>query len=386
MSSAPRTRILVVTKNFPPLWGGMEKLNWHLIQQLAKEADVRVIAPQGAASFGIDSVVIDEVPLKPLLRFLISAQIKAIKIARSWRPDIIIAGSGLTCPMVCNAARVCGAESVAYVHGLDVAVPHWGYRLFWLPYLRRIDRVIANSTSTQELATKIGVGRKAAIVYPGVELPVLKNEAERDELRRELGVGARFILLSVGRLTERKGLLEFVRDVLPKIVEEYPETLLLVAGDAPVHSLFAKGQSQESILAAATQENVSGNIRFLGLIRDSGKLSDIYQSADVHVFPVRYIPNDPEGFGMVAIEAAAHGLPTVAYATGGVIEAVKNGVSGTLVPFPDSARFAQEILELKRNPLDASGRQKIRDFAERFGWKDFGKQIRMILQTANPNR
>ena len=50
---------------------------------------------------------------------------------------------------------------------------------------------------------------------------------------------------------------------------------------------------------------------------DDQRLSDAYFAADVMVFPVLDLPGDVEGFGMVAVEAAAHGLPTVAFAVGG---------------------------------------------------------------------
>jgi hypothetical protein len=44
-------RLLLVTRNFPPLWGGMERLNQHLADELALEYDVRLIAPEGAEAF-----------------------------------------------------------------------------------------------------------------------------------------------------------------------------------------------------------------------------------------------------------------------------------------------------------------------------------------------
>jgi hypothetical protein len=59
--------------------------------------------------------------------------------------------------MALLAARACGARTAAYVHGLDVVAPHPVYRALWLPALRRMDRVIANSAPTAELARKAGV-------------------------------------------------------------------------------------------------------------------------------------------------------------------------------------------------------------------------------------
>ena len=45
-----RPRVLHVTRNLPPLVGGMERLNWHIADELSRHADVRVVGPQGAAA------------------------------------------------------------------------------------------------------------------------------------------------------------------------------------------------------------------------------------------------------------------------------------------------------------------------------------------------
>ena len=75
---------------------------------------------------------------------------------------------------------------------------------------------------------------------------------------------------------------------------------------------------------------------------------------------------------MVAVEAAAHGLSTVAYATGGVVDAVADDVSGILVS-PENARdFAAVVLRLLAQPLPA---ERVRAFAERFAWPQFGAAL-----------
>ena len=79
---------------------------------------------------------------------------------------------------------------------------------------------------------------------------------------------------------------------------------------------------------------------------------------------------------MVAVEAAAHGLPTVAYATGGVVDAVAEGVSGYLVSNGDSALFARRIEALLDEPLSE---QTLYTHAQRFAWSEFGRRMRTEL-------
>jgi phosphatidylinositol alpha-1,6-mannosyltransferase len=368
-------KLLIVTRNFPPLWGGMERLNWHMAEELSRFYEVRLVAPAGAEAHVSRAIRVTSVPLRPLWRFLIAAAIKAIREARLWRPDIVLAGSGLTAPIARMAARVSGAKAIVYAHGLDMTVPHPVYRALWLPCMRKLDGVIANSRATAMLAEAIGMpSTRIGIVHPGVAIPDADPDA-RSRFRAAHGLGEAPVLLSVGRLTERKGMREFVCNVLPMVVAERPDAQLVIIGDAPENSLYAKGQSVESIKSAARAAGVAGNVRFLGK-RFGAELADAYMGADVHVFPVRFLPNDPEGFGMVAVEAAAHGLATVAYATGGVVDAVEEGVSGILTQPDDHAAFAKAVLRLLEHPLPV---EEMRAFAAGFEWKIFAEKIEAVF-------
>ncbi len=376
-----RPRLLLVTRNFPPMWGGMERLNWHIAAELAKTFEVRVIAPVGAAQQAPEGVTVIETPLKPLRRFLLRAASLARREARAWRPHIVLAGSGLTAPLAWWSAQTCGARTAVYVHGLDLTVPHPIYRALWRPALRRMHTVIANSRPTAQLATAIGIRPEHVhIVHPGVEIPELDPGA-RARFRAPLGVAdATPLLLSVGRLTARKGLCEFVSDVLPRIVAQRPDALLLVIGDVPAHALYAQAQTPRSIQAAADAAGVGGHVRFLGSVTE-GELADAYRGADLLVFPVRDLPGDIEGFGMVAAEAAAHGLPTVAYATGGVVDAVADGVSGRLVAAGDAGAFADGVLDALRTAPDAGA---MAAFVRALAWPEFGRGVVAALTSTKP--
>jgi len=377
--NTPQQNVLIVTRNLPPLLGGMERLNWHMADELSKRANVQLIGPKVAASFKPEHVAFHGVPLKPLWRFLLQAGWKAMRQARRERPDIVLAGSGLTAPVALLAARLCGARAAAYVHGLDVAVHHPLYHALWLPAIRRLDRIIANSTPTAELTRQAGVcPSKITIVHPGVSLPEHPQPQENiDQFLQANGLTGKTILLSVGRLTTRKGLREFVQHALPTIVAQRPDVSLVVVGDAPGDSLHAEVQTPQSIQAAADAAGVGNHLRFLGVITDPVKLACAYESAALHVFPVRQIAGDPEGFGMVAIEAAAHGLSTVAFATGGVVDAVAHGESGYLAAPGNYASFAELTIRALHERCNSS--QPCKSFAQQFAWSRFGEHLQNSL-------
>ncbi|GAB6049862.1 glycosyltransferase family 4 protein [Hydrogenophilus islandicus] len=372
--------VLLITRNFPPLWGGMERLNYHLTRELAARGRVRLIAPAGATAHAPAGVTVREVAGHPLARFLFAASAAALQEVRAGSFDWVLAGSGLTAPMALTAAKAAHAKAAAYVHGLDLAVRHPLYRALWLPAIRRLDRVIANSRATANLAQEVGVAaERIAIVHPGVELPTAASEERarlRMAFREQHGLEERPVLLTVGRLTTRKGVAPFVAEVLPQIVRVRPDVCLLVVGDVPRGALAATAEPPETILRAAEQANVGNHVRWLGP-RFGSDLSAAFFAADVHVFPVRDLPGDPEGFGMVAVEAAAHGLPTVAYATGGVVDAVADGLSGRLVAPGDAAGFAQAVLDMLINP---PSEEALTAFAARFAWPHFGDAVWQALR------
>lgn len=371
-------RILIITRNLPPLVGGMERLNWHIADELSKSAAVKVIGPTSSAAMKPEQVNLTEVPLKPLPLFLFVTLFKTLWLAIRWKPDVILAGSGLTAPIAWLASKLYGARSTAYLHGFDITVKQKVYQRLWVPTFRKIDRIIVNSTPTKGLAFAAGIPeRKISIVHPGVSLP---EAPQPDEIikafKEQHGLTDKKILLSVGRLTTRKGLREFIELALPSIVQAEPQAVLVIIGEAPKDSLGAGIQTIESIQTRAKQFGVAEHIKFLGVITDRKLLATAYEAADVHVFPVRHIPDDPEGFGMVAIEAAAHGLPTAAFATGGIVDAVRHGESGYLAGKGDYRKLSQYTLKLLQHPLN---KKNISNFSQSFAWEQFGKNLFIAL-------
>lgn len=377
-----RSRILLITRNLPPLVGGMERLNWHIADELSRRADVQVIGPASAAAQRPERVEITEVPLRPLWRFLQASAWQAVCIARSWQPDIVLAGSGLTAPAAWIAARAASARACVYLHGLDAAVQHPVYHALWHPAIRSMDTVIANSQATAQLTQALGVNaQKLHIVHPGVQIPTAPQPAVAlQTFRQRHNLGDARILLSIGRLTTRKGLREFIEHAMPGIVRGTPDVLLVIIGDAPVDALHANLQSRESIQTAANAAGIGQHLRFLGVITDPTELACAYECAALHIFPVRSLPGDPEGFGMVAIEAAAHGVPTVAFATGGIVDAVAQGQSGYLVQPGDYPAVTQAVLHTLEEPATL-WRTKAKVFAQRFAWPAFGDTLCAALKS-----
>ena len=369
---------LVITRNLPPLVGGMERLVWHIVDELRPTYRVHVIGPSGCSRHLPADVSAAEIPLRPMALYLLRTKLSAIRQAIRLRPALVFAGSGLTVPFAWLAARLTGASCVSYLHGLDIETRHPVYRWFWRPFLRRCDRVLVNSHFTRKLALQVGIPPdRITIIHPGVTLPdTRQTNALRIEFRARYALGDAPLMLYVGRITARKGLAFFAEHILPRIVRQLPEARLVVIGDEP-HQAMLKGASElQRTHQTLTASGLIRHVQFLGSrSHDDAEITAAYFAADVHVFPVQDRPGDNEGFGMVAIEAAAHGLPTVAFAVGGVTDAVRDGASGALIPVGDSDAFGRAVIE-QLTSRNHEQRGVCRNYAASFAWKAFGQNLR----------
>jgi phosphatidylinositol alpha-1,6-mannosyltransferase len=374
-----RPSVLLITRNLPPLRGGMERLVQHIAQSLADGCDLSVIGPEGCAAYLPRQVQTDEVAFRPLPRFLFAAARAVWKTTRR-KFALVVAGSGLTAPLAWLAARRAHAHFVVYLHGLDIIAPSAIYQHCWLPFIRRADLVLVNSRNTRRLAVERGIPtRLIEILHPGTELPCPDPEAGR-AFRTENGLDDRPLLLSVGRLTPRKGVAEFISRTLPAIIAESPDALLLVIGADASDAVRPAGESEQArIMRSAEEAGVSAAVRMLPPC-DDATLSAAYYAADVHIFPVLDLPRDVEGFGMVAIEAAAHGLPTVAFAVGGVPDAVAEGVSGSLAEAGDYVALATLVHRWLAKRHQPQIRDRCSEAASGFGWDRFGEKLQAALR------
>lgn len=378
-------RVLFVTRNFPPLKGGMERLNHRIYLALQNVYRVSICGPVGSKSFIKVCDILREVAASPLWLFLISCQFLTWRLAQKFKPDVIYSGSGLTAPAAWISAVLTKAKTVCYLHGLDIVADHLIYRLIFLPAIRKIDKIIVNSSHTAALAVAAGVDPKSiTIVNPGVSLPDCKLALEaKRRFRHHISAGEKPILLIAGRLTQRKGIAEFIRFGLPEIRRVFPDVLLVVIGEEATNALKHRSGVKEGILQAA-EHDATDAVALLGAVNDD-VLSDAYFAADVLVFPALDLPGDVEGFGMVALEAAAHGLPTVAFSVGGVSDAVRHGYSGFLARSGDYQGFSKHVLTLLRSrdddqfsPLRASSIHH----AQGYAWEIFNERILDVFESA----
>jgi phosphatidylinositol alpha-1,6-mannosyltransferase len=374
---------LLLTRNFPPLVGGMENLNRRLLQELAQDREVALCGPAGCAAFAPPGCTVREAPVRPLWRFFPKLLWNGLLASWGRRPAVVLAGSGLAAPMAWLVARLARARYVVYLHGLDLVAPSRVYQALWLPFVRACDLALVNSRNTAAIAESRGLsGDRIEVLNPGTDVPA-PQPAAAAAFRAAQGWGNRPVLLSVGRLTRRKGLAEFIEAALPAVIARVPGVLLAIVGEDALDSLHGHaGSERERIAAAARAAGLADRVQFLGRLGQD-RLDAAFEAAQLHVFPVLEPVGDVEGFGMVALESAARGLRTVAFAVGGVPDAVCAPATGALVPAGDYAAFAGAIVAALATPADA---EACRRFAESKDWRHFGVRLRALLGRGDGRR
>lgn len=374
-----KKKILIVTRNLPPLIGGMERLNWHIADELSKDHDVLLISHTKARTIAPSKSTFYGVTLDPLPLFLILAFIKTFWICLTQRPDILFAGSGLTAPITVFWAKFFRKKSLVYIHGLDIKNDSRIYHLVWTPFIGAANHIITNSSPTRDLCIKKNIpSMKISIIHPGVTFPAkIQNHTVMQEMKEKLNLNNKKILLSVGRLTERKGLSEFIKFSLPQIVKNNPNVILLIVGDSANHALNKNMQTRNQLIKIAQTHNIDQHLCFAGKVTDQ-ELSSLFYLSSIHIFPVKHIANDPEGFGMVAIEAATHGIPTIGFATGGVIDAVEQQKSGFLIESNNYQELSNAVIQFLQNKTSID-RGTCQNYAEKFSWNNMRIKFSNLL-------
>ncbi len=140
--------------------------------------------------------------------------------------------------------------------------------------------------------------------------------------------------------------------------------------DDVIYVVVGEGPDRETIERAAAASGVGHRVRMLGEVSRE-LLAAAYRSADLFAMPNVPVEGDIEGFGLVALEAAAAGLPVVASALEGIADAIQHGGNGLLVPAGDTDAWAgavSDVLALSREERQAMGQAFARFTAETYAW------------------
>jgi glycosyltransferase involved in cell wall biosynthesis len=329
------------------LYGGAQQVLWLVRGLAATGVDNLLVCPPGsevaAAAAGLAIPVCElacagdhDAGFALRLRRLLKARQPDLVHCHSRRGADIMGGV---------AARLAGIPAVL---SRRVDNPESGLsmrlRYRWFRKVIAISENVASTLRDQGLA-----GERVELIRSAVDVDRFAADADRPRLAGEFDIGpGHFAIAVVAQLIRRKGH-RFLLDVLPGLGEAHPGIRVVFFGQGPEEAVLRR---------LASRLGVAPIVTFAGYRADLGELLGAF---DLLVHPALR-----EGLGVAMLEAAACGLPVVAFDTAGAREAVLHGETGVLVDSGDLAALQRAIGTMIEEPdmrreFGAAGRERMRD-------------------------
>ncbi|MCB8881061.1 glycosyltransferase [Acidisoma cellulosilytica] len=263
------------------------------------------------------------------------------RMLESHRPALIHAHFGIEGVYALPLARRLGIPLITTFHGFDATLstaallrsPAWAnYPLFRHQLAQEGALFLCASAFLRERVIAMGFPESRTHVHHiGVDCrtgPSLKADGET------------LTILHVARLVEMKGTEYLIRS-FAQVAAQNSEIRLDIIGDGPLRA---------SLEALSKSLRLETRIRFLGALPHEKVLAAIRRAAMLVLPSVRTKTGRMEGLGLVLLEAAANGLPTIGSRVGGIPEGVLDGETGFLVPERDEVALAARMQTLTADP------------------------------------
>lgn len=267
---------------------------------------------------------------------------------------------------------------ICYIHGEDVEAAATSRELSWI-----VKKVLANATTlicnSQNTASLIlnnwqAIPDRTVILNPGCDTERFSPAEKNDDVKKSLGWESKQIILTVGRLQERKGQ-DMLIKAIPVIKQSIPNVLYAIIGD---------GEEKQKLQTLVETLKIQDNVLFMSEISDE-QMIQAYQQCDIFALPNRTVGQDIEGFGMVLVEAQACGKPIIAGASGGTVETMMVGKTGFIVDCTQPEPLANKLIEILQSPeqCKVTGNAGRLHVEKTLDWKVHAEKAKSIFNTIN---
>ena len=376
----PGSRLLLVSEVYPPTIGGSGVLMEGIYTRV-QGARVTVLTDgHGTSGDGVENgVAVLRRPVAARTWGVLSVTGLRAHVRLAWRiwrllrrrDGLVHCARALPEGVAARLSQLFGGPGyVCWAHGEDLATARASREFTFLTswVFRGARAALANSRNTAEMLGAFGVPQNIRhVVYPAVDANRFHPDVDGADVRRLYAAPDDTLLLSVGRLQRRKGHDVVIR-AIAALNRDLPGLRYVIAGE---------GDERTRLEQLAGAEHVQDRVFFVGSVGDEA-LPAYYAAADMFVLPNRIdTDGDIEGFGIVFLEAAAAGRPVIGGRSGGVPEAVEDGVTGLLVDGSDVEAVAAAIRELAVSPetrrrMGRDGRARV---LARFTWDQAARSV-----------
>ncbi|CAK8721603.1 Glycosyltransferase [Candidatus Electrothrix gigas] len=299
--------------------------------------------------------------------FLLAQFVSLLLLVRKIRPDVIHAHWVIPQGFIAVLVKmITGVPVVVTAHGTDVfGLQGILFKTIKRFTLQRVQSIVAVSSAIANVLTEfLSLTSKPVVIPMGVDSEIFHPNKRDHKVRTKYAVKD-YLLLYVGRLTEKKGV-QYLIDAMLPVLRDIPNVKLLIVGG---------GEFDDKLRAQVLRLGLGEHVYFAGRCPNA-KLPAYYASADIFISP-----SITEGFGLTFVEAAMSGCLLIGTDTGGIQDIIKDGETGFLVSEKSSAALADAILyaihhKLEINTLKAKSRAVC---IENFDWKLIARKYSNIL-------
>jgi phosphatidylinositol alpha-1,6-mannosyltransferase len=375
-SSKAKPKVLVLAPSLKSA-GGVQNYTITLfdaLQAILGNDRVRMIAVPGEPKLREDGRLV--LPFSVKLRFFFLALTKGI----AWSPDLMICAHVGLAPAAHLMSKVSRTPYWLVLYGIEV----WGeLSVAKRSALRAAERYLSITRFTLEATVaRHGIDTPRAFILP----PSLPKGPLRSPARSYIVSGdpSRPMVLTVGRMAaaERYKRHDVMIEAWPLVLRRMPDAVYWIVGS---------GDDSKRLELRVHELGIAESVHFAGAV-SAEELDVCYTLCRVFAMPARTdlgsaVPCG-EGFGIVFLEAMAHGKPVIGPSVGAPAEFIRSGEHGLLVDPTDPTEIAQAVVELLEDPerarrMGVAGREWV---ASEFSFERFSDRLRNGLQSWPSNQ
>jgi len=357
---------LIVTRSFPPEIGGMQSLMWGLTKEMSKNFMVKVFADYHDEHKEFDYKVnfsIERVRGIKFLRKIRKAQL-INEFLKENNVDGVIADHWKSLELIKTTKK-----KYCLIHGKEINHPKGSSQnKRIIKILNNVEKVIANSEFTKNLAISNGVDQdKLIVINPGIEPVKELNKKSLDQVESLLKIKTPR-LITVSRFDKRKNHEKIIM-ALRNLKQIYPDIVYICIG---------YGDELENIKNLVKELNLSSQVMFFKDITEELRNALIAKS-NIFVMPSIIHKTSVEGFGIAYIEAAQYGVPSLGGKDGGASDAIQHDKTGLICDGNNLDDIYSSLNSMIENKKYYNLGKNAKEFSNKFYWSNKIEEYKKIF-------
>ena len=357
---------LIVTRAFPPELGGMQNLMWGLTKEMSKNFMIKVFADYQENHIEFDkkeNFSIERVGGIKFLRKIRKAQL-INEFLKENKVQGIIADHWKSLELIKTDKK-----KYCLIHGKEINhLKGSSLNKRVVKVLNNVEKIIANSEYTKNLAINIGINReKIKVINPGINPVKELNKRSLEKVESLLKIKTPR-LITVSRFDKRKNH-EKVIMALRNLKQQYPNIVYICVG---------YGDEEENLKKLVQKLDLNSQVMFFKDISDELKNSLLAKS-DIFVMPSIIHKTSVEGFGIAYVEAAQYGIPSIGGKDGGASDAIDHNKTGLICDGNSLDDIYSSLDTLIENKKYLEFGKNARDYVSKFQWQKILENYKKIL-------